>query len=85
MAFSGGIFSYIMMMVNDGEEVMGKGFFYGYNGYTAVTLVWQGLGGLLIAMVIKYADNILKSFASSISIVFTYFFSFLIFGSTLSL
>ena len=30
-----------------------------------------GLGGLVIAAVIKYADNILKSFATSLSIVVT--------------
>jgi len=29
----------------------------------------QALGGLVIAVVIKYADNILKGFATSLSII----------------
>ena len=85
MAFSGLIFALIMMILNDGHQVVEKGFFYGYNSWTVFSVFWQGLGGLLVAMVIKYADNILKSFATSISIIFTYYFSYLIFGSTLTL
>ena len=40
--------------------------------------MYSGLGGLVIAAVIKYADNIMKSFATSLSIIATglisYFF-----------
>jgi UDP-sugar transporter A1/2/3 len=37
-------------------------------------IVWgvvaiQALGGLVVAVVIKYADNILKAFATSVSII----------------
>ncbi len=41
-------------------------------------IIFQALGGLVIAAVIKYADNILKGFATSISIILSsvvsYFF-----------
>lgn len=36
----------------------------------------QALGGLVIAAVIKYADNILKGFATSLSIILSTFISY---------
>jgi UDP-sugar transporter A1/2/3 len=38
----------------------------------------QALGGLLVATVIKYADNILKGFATSLAIVISGIFSYLL-------
>ena len=42
-------------------------------------------GGLLVAMVIKYADNILKGFATSLAIILTSVVAVFLFGLTLSL
>merc|ERR1719231_1102111 len=44
-------------------------FFTGYNGWVAASIVNNSFGGLLIAVVIKYADNIVKNFATSVSII----------------
>ena len=41
-------------------------------------------GGLVVAAVIKYADNILKSFATSVSIVTSTIVSAWVFGFTIS-
>lgn len=38
----------------------------------------QALGGLVVAMVIKYADNILKGFATSLSIIISALISYLV-------
>ncbi|XP_077359412.1 solute carrier family 35 member A3b isoform X3 [Festucalex cinctus] len=57
------------MMAYDGERVTQSGMFQGYNKITCTVVLLQALGGLVIAMVIKYADNILKGFASSLSII----------------
>jgi UDP-sugar transporter A1/2/3 len=43
--------------------------FHGFGAWAWSTILIQVLGGLLTAMVIKYADNILKCFATSLSII----------------
>ncbi|KAL5970777.1 UDP-N-acetylglucosamine transporter [Taenia solium] len=50
---------------------MRDGFFRGYNLFVIIVIALQSLGGLCVAVVIKYADNILKVFATSISIIFS--------------
>jgi UDP-sugar transporter A1/2/3 len=60
---------FIGVLIKDGDAVSVNGFFYGYNEWTVYAIVCQAAGGLLVAVVIKYADNILKGFAASISIV----------------
>jgi len=53
----------------DAEQVMKHGFFYGYNSLVWSVILLQGFGGLVVAVVVKYADNILKGFAASFSII----------------
>ena len=46
-----------------------RNFFTGY-GWMVITLIGvQAAGGLIIAVVVKYADNILKGFATALSIL----------------
>jgi UDP-sugar transporter A1/2/3 len=53
----------------DGAVVAEKGFFYGYNQAVIGVILLQALGGLVVALVVVHADNIMKGFGSSISIV----------------
>ena len=39
---------------------MEKGFFFGYNNVVITVVLLQAAGGLLVALVVKYADNIQK-------------------------
>lgn len=66
----GGVFTY------DRERVLENGLFQGYNNVTWSVVALQALGGLVIAAVIKYADNILKGFATSISIILSTLISY---------
>ncbi|PWN52418.1 nucleotide-sugar transporter, partial [Violaceomyces palustris] len=45
------------------------------------TVAIQVAGGLLVALVMKYADNVLKGFATSLAIVLSFTFSVLFLGS----
>ncbi|KAJ4522662.1 hypothetical protein HRR83_001152 [Exophiala dermatitidis] len=56
-------------LVWDGRAIRQGGFFQGYNAVVVATVCIQAAGGLIVAMVIKYADNILKGFATSLSII----------------
>lgn len=58
-----------IFLSGDREIVMEHGFFYGYNMVVWVVIFLQAIGGLVVAVVVKYADNILKGFAASFSIV----------------
>ncbi|KAL6717497.1 UDP-galactose transporter Gms1 [Lecanora helva] len=60
---------FIGVMFVDGEEIAQHGFFVGYNWFVWTTIGVQACGGVLVSLCVKYADNIAKSFAMSISIL----------------
>ena len=65
----------------DGEIIAKTGFFVGYNWVVWLAIGFQAAGGVIVALVINYADNIAKNFATSISILIScvasvYFFNF---------
>lgn len=53
--------------------------FANFGFWAWATVITQVLGGLLTALVIKYADNILKGFATSLSIVISFLASVALF------
>lgn len=52
----------------DGNKIMQYGFFTGYTMLTVGVICLEALGGIFVAMVMKYADSILKNFATAVSI-----------------
>ena len=67
------------------EGIREKGFFFGYDIFVFYLIMLNAMGGLLVAVVVKYADNILKGFATSLAIIITCIVSIFLFGFTLSL
>merc|ERR1711902_196353 len=67
-----------MGIFNDWDAVAKDGFFQGYNYLVVIIIILQAFGGLVVAMTVKYADNILKGFATSISIIVSSVFSYLV-------
>ncbi|PFX15653.1 UDP-N-acetylglucosamine transporter [Stylophora pistillata] len=72
----GVIFGLVAVYGNDGKAVSNQGFLQGYNNITWIVISLQAFGGLVVAAVVKYADNILKGFATSVSIVVSSLVSF---------
>uniref|UniRef100_A0A8C0H6Q5 Solute carrier family 35 member A2 n=1 Tax=Chelonoidis abingdonii TaxID=106734 RepID=A0A8C0H6Q5_CHEAB len=64
----------------EGAAVAAQGFFHGYSPLVWGVILNQAFGGLLVAVVVKYADNILKGFATSLSIVASTVASMYLFG-----
>lgn len=69
LGISGALFSLIGMLMYDTTTILEDGLLQGYDWLTWVVVANQALGGLLVAIVVKYADNILKGFATSLSII----------------
>jgi len=63
------IIAFITAFLKDGHAIMTEGFFQGYSPLVVLVITFEAMGGLVVAVVIKYADNILKSFATAVSIV----------------
>jgi solute carrier family 35 (UDP-sugar transporter), member A1/2/3 len=61
------------------QTVTTKGLFHGFSPSAVTTVCLQALGGLVVAAVVKYADNIIKAFATSISILLSCIVSFFLF------
>lgn len=73
------VLSIVSVLVKDWKPVTQKGFFHGYNGVVVAVIILQAVGGLVVAVVVKYADNIRKSFATAVSIIISCTLSALLF------
>ncbi|XP_052280131.1 UDP-N-acetylglucosamine transporter-like isoform X1 [Dreissena polymorpha] len=80
----GFIMGMITMEIKEGDRLRVNGFFYGYDLWVWLVIILQSIGGLLVAIVVKYADNILKGFAASMAIVVSCIVSVFFFDFSLS-
>lgn len=75
---------FIVCFTSDWNKIINNGFFFGYDIFIVYLICLQAAGGLIVAMVIKYADNILKGFATSLAIIIACIFSIYFFDFTIS-
>ena len=54
---------------SDAQAILAQGFFYGYTSTVWCVIGLQALGGIVVALVVKYTDSVLKGFSTAISIV----------------
>lgn len=76
--------SLVTAFANDGNQISQKGFFFGYDSFVYFLVLLQACGGLIVAVVVKYADNILKGFATSLAIVLSCVVSIYLFAFVLT-
>jgi UDP-galactose transporter len=55
--------------LRDSDALTQRGFFVGYGVDVWSVILLQAAGGMIVATVVKYADNVLKGFATSVSII----------------
>jgi len=61
------------------------GFFYNFTPGAFLSILASAIGGLVVASVLKYADSILKNYATAMSVVMTGTLSMLFFGTRLGM
>lgn len=81
----GMIFNVLAICIQDYDAVMNKGFFYGYTLITVLMILNHALSGIAVSFVMKYADNIVKVYSTSVAMLLTAFVSYFLFNFHLSL
>ncbi|XP_047983664.1 CMP-sialic acid transporter 4-like [Salvia hispanica] len=76
----GMIFNAITIVFQDFDAVVNKGFFHGYSFITVLMILNHALSGIAVSMVMKYADNIVKVYATSVAMLLTAVVSIFLFG-----
>jgi UDP-sugar transporter A1/2/3 len=71
--------------LTDAKAVADNGLYQGFTSIVWFVVCLQAFGGLVVALVIKYADNILKNFATSVAIVTSVIVSVLFLGFKLTI
>jgi len=66
------------------SAVAGQHYLHGFSKWAWLLIFLQAGGGMLVAAVIKYADNVLKGLATGVSVCVGTGMSFLIFGTYIS-
>jgi len=74
-----GVYACIM----DFTRIVQYGLFYNFNGMAFLTVLNSAIGGLIVAGVLKYADSVLKGYATAISVIVTGLLSMILFGTQL--
>lgn len=60
---------FLTVIWKDGKQVAEHGVFWNFTPIVWLLVATHALGGIIVGIVVKYADNILKGFATSMSII----------------
>lgn len=80
----GSLSALLGMFAKDWGTISDNGFFFAYSPLVFAVVVQQAVGGLIVAVVVKFADNILKGFATSLSIIISCIAAVFLFGFVIS-
>jgi UDP-sugar transporter A1/2/3 len=86
MAFwSIGLGTFPIFMTDDWNLVQQNGLFQGFTWIVLTIIVFQAITGLLVGFVMKYADSVLKGFATSVAVVVATILSIVFFNDSVNL
>ena len=69
MSLYGGLIAALTVVSLRDETIRSEGYLYGFGRWAWLCTIWQGAGGLLVAVTLKHADNILRNFAAGLAII----------------
>ncbi|PAA84022.1 hypothetical protein BOX15_Mlig014677g1, partial [Macrostomum lignano] len=69
LSVEGVLLGLITALLGDGSRMLQLGFLHGYDKWVVGVVLLQSVGGLAVAMVVQYTDNIVKGFAASAAIL----------------
>ena len=82
-AFFSSVIAFVSLMM-DYSNIAAVGFFHNFTPSAWLAVAMNGAGGLLVAVIIKYADNILRCFAQALAIILGSIGSYFLFGFELT-
>lgn len=68
----------------DYTQISERGLWHNVNGVAALAIVNSALGGLTVAAVLKFADSVLKGYATAVSVLLTGTLSMVFFGTQMN-
>ncbi|KAK8914591.1 CMP-sialic acid transporter 4 [Platanthera zijinensis] len=83
LSIFGLIFNLVAIFDKDFDDVISKGFFHGYSFITVCMILNHALSGIVVSMVLKYADNIVKVFSTCVGMILGVIVSKFLFGLNL--
>ena len=85
MALASMVIIGLFAVVSDFTTIIERGLWYGFDRKAVVAVVSFALGGLIVSAVLKYADSVLKGYATSASVILTGLLSAVFFGTEVDL
>ena len=85
MALASMVIIGLFAVVSDFTTIIERGLWYGFDRKAVVAVVSSALGGLIVSAVLKYADSVLKGYATSASVILTGLLSAVFFGTEVDL
>ena len=75
----------VFAVLCDFPVILEHGLWHGFDRRAIVAVMSSALGGLIVSAVLKYADSVLKGYATATSVILTGLLSALFFGTTIDL
>ena len=72
-------------ILRDWKEILLYGLFHNFTFGAFLSVASSAMGGLIVASVLKYADSVLKGYATAMSVILTGVLSMVLFGTQLNL
>lgn len=71
LSIFGAPISLLISWVKDSESITEKGYFNSYDSVVWVIVLGGAIGGLMVSLCIRFADNILKGYSQSCAVIFS--------------